>query len=214
MTIAVITPWLDHLELVDDYLEAIVAGNPDQLVVVDNGSTPPIDFAAVRIERNNGFSKACNVGLRHATTDKVLFLNNDIAMVRPDWLTRISEAIESGYLVGANLRFDNHTRVTGVPQRLPYLDGWCLGGMRQELLGLKGFDEEYLEPAYYSDNDLCLRARAIGMRLREMRGGLAHKVAQTSGWSAGANPKTQAVVVANYQRYCDKARALLAPVAA
>ena len=64
------------------------------------------------------------------------------------------------------LRYDNHAKVDD--QSLPYLDGWCLAGMREDLLELGGFDESLEEPAYYSDNLLCLEARAHGMTLRDV----------------------------------------------
>ena len=58
------------------------------------------------------------------------------------------------------LRFGRHADVDG--EQFPYIDGWCLAGMREDLLRLGGFDEGLDEPAYYSDNLLCLEARAAG----------------------------------------------------
>ena len=95
----------------------------------------------------------------------VLFLNNDIRMTDHRWLEDIREAVEPGVLVGP-LRYDNHAKVDD--QHLPYIDGWCLAGMREDLLELGGFDESLEEPAYYSDNLLCLEARAHGMTLRDV----------------------------------------------
>lgn len=205
-SIAVVTPWLDHRELFNDYITAIHAGHPDELLVIDNGSTPALDFAAVRLPENLGFSAACNVGLAAASTDAVLFLNNDVVMTRPDWLYTIRQALEPGVLVGARLRYDRHGDVDG--ERLPYLDGWCLAGMTDDLMELEGFDESYEEPAYYSDNDLCLRARAAGLRLREVSVGLQHLTGMTSG------PSNDPVVVrasqANAARFRERARELLA----
>ena len=205
MTVAVVTPWHDQPGLVADYMDAIRAGAPDELIVVDNGSDPPLHFAAVRLERNLGFSAGCNTGLRAATSDVVVFLNNDVAMRDPGWLDAIREAAEPGVLVGARLRHDRHGDVDGHP--FPYLDGWCLAGMRDELVALGGFDETFREPAYYSDNDLCLRARLAGMRLREARVGLVHKTGATVG--SHAQPHVQAAVKANYQRFAARAREAL-----
>ena len=113
----------------------------------------------------------------------MLFLNNDIFATDREWLEKIRRELEPGVLVGAKMRFDPHGDVLG--ERLPYLDGWCLAGMRDDLLELGGFDETYQEPAYFSDNDLCFRARLEGMTLREVRCGIHHKGGQTSqadGW--------------------------------
>lgn len=208
LTVAVVTPWLNHPELRDDYLTALCDVMPDELIVVDNGSDPPLEMPGIRFEENLGFSRASNAGLRAAESEVVLFLNNDIAMTVAGWLPKLVREVEPGLLVGARLRWDAHGDVDGV--KLPYLDGWCLAGMRDELLELGGFDEAYEEPAYYSDNDLCLRARAAGMRLREVRVGLHHK----SGWTSGINSQTKPTKLANYDLFAKRARRVLEPMGA
>jgi hypothetical protein len=108
------------------------------------------------------------------------FLNNDIEVRRSRMALRsLVAAVEPGVLAGARLRNDAHGSVDGHP--FPYLDGWCLAGIRADLLEIGGFDETFDEPAYYSDNDLCLRARIAGMRLRECPVGLLHKENRTAG---------------------------------
>lgn len=204
-SIAVVTPWMNHPELQDDYFGALEQGPPpDELVIVDNGSDPPLEFAAVRIEGNAGFSGGCNAGLRAATADIVVFLNNDIGAVAPGWLAKLTEHVEPGVLAGPMLRYDIHGDVDG--GQFPYLDGWCLAGMRDDLLGLHGFDEHYLEPAYFSDNDLCLRARAQGMRLREVPLMLYHKGGQTAG--PLQSQAVQDALDANSRRFQQKVRQL------
>lgn len=203
MTITVVTPWLNHRELERDYWAAIRTADV-RVIVVDNGSDPPLPNAW-RLSDNTGFAHACNVGLELARTDAVLFLNNDIAAAAPGWAEPIRQALEPGVLVGANLRFDPHATVDGVS--LPYLDGWCLAGMREDLLDIGGFDHSFQEPSYYGDNDLCLRARAAGMTLREARVPLVHKGNQTAG--PGSDPRVQAASRANYERFAARARDLL-----
>jgi GT2 family glycosyltransferase len=200
-TICVVTPWLEHRDLERDYWAAL-RGEDCQVIVVDNGSDPALPNAW-RLDHNSGFSHACNVGLELASTDAVLFLNNDIVANAAGWLAPIRDALEPGVLVGANIRDEPHAAVDG--QRLPYIDGWCLAGMRDDLLELGGFDEGYAEPAYYGDNDLCLRARAAGMVLREARTGLRHKGGQT----AGVNPDSSA----NRARFEERARDLIGAAA-
>ena len=201
-TVTIVTPWWNHQELADGYLHAISGCGAHEVLVVDNASDPAIDFAAIRCDDNMGFGRACNIGLSEATGDAVLFLNNDIELIRHDWLDRIVDQLEPGVLVGANLRTDQHTEVDGV--LYPYLDGWCLAGMRDDLEQLGGFDERYEEPAYYGDNDLCLRARAAGMRLREATVGLRHLVGQT----ATPSPEKQRITQANYERYAAAVRTI------
>jgi glycosyltransferase involved in cell wall biosynthesis len=202
-TIAIVTPWLDHPELLPDYAAAVQCrSHRDELLVVDNGSEPAVGLPGLRVEQNLGFAAACNLGLHEASSDAVLFLNNDVAMTSGDWLARIRNALEPGVLVGADLRYDPHGSVDGEP--LPYLDGWCLGGMRDDLVDLGGFDESFDEPAYYSDNDLCLRARANGLSLREVRVGLRHKLNVTAGRGADVAKAS----AANRERFLDRARDL------
>lgn len=179
-TISVVTPWLNHLELAEDYWQALdpELGLGDEVLVVDNASVPPLTFASIRSETNLGFAGGCNLGLRAAQGDAVLFLNNDIALGKAGWLQAIREAVEPGVLVG-ELRDGPHTAVNG--KRYPYLDGWCLAGMKEDLLELGGWDESLQEPSYYSDNVLCLEARAAGFSLREVRVALRHKENATAG---------------------------------
>jgi GT2 family glycosyltransferase len=206
MRVAVITPWLDHLELWPDYRDALELGPyPDDLIIVDNGSDPPLDFAQIRNDTNLGFCKANNQGLADTLADIVVFLNNDVWASAQDWLSDLCDGVEPDVLVGARLRTGEHANVDG--HILPYLDGWCLAGRTTDLLVLGGFDEQLEEPAYYSDNLLSLEARAAGMTLREMHVGIHHRENVT----ARDNPDVAAATAANRRRYEQRARQLLAP---
>lgn len=179
MTVTIVTPWQNHVELAPAYWEAINAAQPDEVIVVDDGSDPPLEFADIRFPEPRGFHAACNAGLDRATSDAVVFLNNDIEMIRPGWLDSMRHVLLLGTLVGAELRYDAHTQVDG--EAIPYLDGWCIGGMREDLRALGGWDETLKEPAYYGDNLLCLRARQAGMTLRAVDVPLRHIGNATSG---------------------------------
>lgn len=207
-TITVVTPWQNHRELERDYWAAIRTEDCE-VIVVDNGSDPPLPNA-VRLDYNSGFSHASNVGLNLARTDAVLFLNNDVFADKPGWLEPIRQALEPGVLVGPVIRFDQHGAVDG--HQMPYLDGWCLAGMREDLLELGGFDEDYQEPAYFSDNDLSFRARLAGMTLRECRTSIGHLASKTSGGWDG--PGVKSAFDANQQRFQQVVRAALEPIGA
>jgi glycosyltransferase involved in cell wall biosynthesis len=132
MSVAIVTPWHNLPELWLDYKHAVTVAKPDELLIIDNGSTTPLDFAQIRFGTNRGFTAACNAGLHAAESDIVLFLNNDIELIRVDWLDRIVSKVTRGVLVGAQLRSDPHANVDG--ERFPYLDGWCVaGGLRHKL---------------------------------------------------------------------------------
>jgi len=205
-SIAICTPWLAHGELADDYVLAVQPEiQPgDEVIVIDNGDAPDLPFRTIGLGKNLGFAGGSNLGLHAAETDAVLMLNNDVSLGRRGWLEEIREALEPGVLVGT-LRWDMHADVDG--HRMPYLDGWCLAGMRADLLALGGFDETLAEPAYYSDNLLCLEARATGLTLREVRVGLRHKESVTS--RPASNPQVHLASVENRARYLARARELL-----
>ncbi len=204
MTVAIVTPWFNHLDLWPDYWAAVSAAAADEVWIVDNGSNPPLDFSTLRLDTNEGFCGGSNAGLHVARTDAVVFLNNDIELVEDDWLDRLLDALEPGVLVGARLRTNPHTLVDG--KVIPYLDGWCIGGMRDELLDLGGWDTTLDEPGYFSDNILCLEARAHGMTLRHVPVGLRHKQSATT---RSMKERGIAATNANQARYLARARELL-----
>ncbi len=199
-SITVVTPWFQHRELQRDYWAALRTEDCEVLII-DNGSEPPLPNAW-RLDHNSGFSHASNVGLELAQTDAVLFLNNDVFATKPGWLEPIREALEPGVLVGPVIRFDS----------LPYLDGWCLAGMREDLLEIGGWDESYQEPSYFGDNDLSFRARLAGMTLREIPTDICHLASQTS--SDLDISLRDPLMAANYARFAAVVREALEPVGA
>lgn len=115
-----------------DLLEAILTNvrsqtrKPDQIIVVDNGSQDATRDVArdARVDllafaENRGFAYAVNEGIRSATGDWVLILNNDVVL-QPDWLERILASAErenAHFAVGKLLR----------PGGTPEIDGtWDL----------------------------------------------------------------------------------------
>jgi GT2 family glycosyltransferase len=80
-----------------------------ETVVVDNGSSDDSvalierEFPAVRLikaQRNLGFAAGCNLGVRAATSETVVLLNND-AVPEPGWLDNLLQALEEPNVVVA-----------------------------------------------------------------------------------------------------------------
>jgi GT2 family glycosyltransferase len=176
-----------------------------ELVIVDNGSTDPAVLELYRsLEREgNGvivpfdhpfnFSAASNAGAARARGDLLLFLNNDIEIIDPDWmdeLVRWAQLPGIG-IVGAKLLYPDRTiqhagvvfglgLIGHIFSRAPegtsgvfgssdcyrnYLGvtGACQMMRREVFTRLGGFDERFR--LAFSDIVLCIEAWKAGYRV-------------------------------------------------
>ena len=120
---AIIPTWIRA-----DLLTAVLANlerqtrKPDEVVVVDNGSrdqSQEIARAAgakvIAFSENRGFAVAINEGIRAATGDVLLILNNDVVL-EADWLERLVASMaeqKAAFAVGKLLRPDGTGTVDG-----------------------------------------------------------------------------------------------------
>ena len=95
-SVSVVIPTFEGKELLENYLPSLIhtlqtsaSVSSYEVIVVDDASTddtelflqknyPEIVF--IKNDENSGFSKTSNRGLRRATCDLVLFLNNDMVL--------------------------------------------------------------------------------------------------------------------------------------
>jgi O-antigen biosynthesis protein len=163
----------------------------------------------VRVPYTGPFNFALmnNLGAGHATGDVLVFMNDDIEPLDPDWLTALlahahrpevaavgpkliypSGAIQHAGLVIGIMEGAGHLhRFTfGSPfwNWLPFtrnvcaVTGACLAIRKQVFAELDGFDESF--PVNYNDVDLCLRARQVGYEVVIEPGALLrHQECQT-----------------------------------
>jgi GT2 family glycosyltransferase len=145
----------------------------------------------VRHRKNLNFLRNCNALLPSCRGQFILLLNND-AQVCDDTIDLLCRMLEVGPTVGAvgpkilypngrlqeagcTIAANATTEMVGVfespanpsynyPRDVDYASGAALM-VRRSLLGDTLFDEE-LAPAYCEDQDLCLRIRAQGYRIR------------------------------------------------
>lgn len=103
MSVSIIVLNFNHPELIDICLHQlmITEGIDYEIVVVDNGTDGQEQLEAllakglmtrlVSPNRNTFFSEGNNIGVFHSNpdTDFVLLLNSDVAVLRPDWLSKM-----------------------------------------------------------------------------------------------------------------------------
>jgi len=187
VTLSIVTPWHNCIELLGQYLAAVRGA--DQVIVIDNASDPQaapalaslanIGATIIRNDENRLFSAACNQGLDVATGDVVLFLNNDV-LASPKWLERVRADVQDGGLYGPTPQI---AVVGGQP--MTYLEGWCIAARRATWTALGGWDAEAF-PLYTSDVDLCWRAYRAGYGMRVRRWAIQHLSNYTSSRTPGS----------------------------
>ncbi|WP_427913607.1 glycosyltransferase [Ramlibacter sp. MMS24-I3-19] len=201
MAIVILT-W-NGIELTRRCMESL---RPDTLpegvsvIVVDNGSTdgtPDYLRGLSNVEliengANLGYAKAVNIGIRAAQPDAdVVLLNNDVELIEPDWLQRLSAAAYADPSVGVMgvkiVRDDDTLQHCGAYLPLDTLwdqqlaggeiDIGQFAGVREvesvvfacahikrstlEKVGL--LSEDFF--AYFEDTDYCLRVNQQGLKV-------------------------------------------------
>jgi GT2 family glycosyltransferase len=171
-----------------------------EVIVVDNASSDSTSHVlagwvgkgsgrhVIRNDENLGFACACNAGAAKATTEFLVFLNND-TFVLPGWLDNLLEPFAdptitvtgsrllypNGHIQHAGVAFDEdgprHIFV-GLPGDMPAalerrdyqaVTGASLAIRASEFHRLSGFDTAFHNT--YEDVDLCLRVRHSGGRV-------------------------------------------------
>ena len=122
--VSIIVPTRNQVELLRTTIESIRSHTEYgsyEIVVVDNGSTdsealgylaslgPPVQVH--RWPHAFNYSAINNFAVRQSTGEQLLFLNNDIEVVRPDWLTALLEyaQVPGVGAVGAKLLYSDGT---------------------------------------------------------------------------------------------------------
>lgn len=123
-SVSAIIPTWNRADLLKSILTNLRSQNrvPDQIIVIDNGSTDESQLVArefgvdlVVFPENRGFAVAVNEGIRHSRGDWVLIVNNDVVL-EPEWLERIiaSAERENGlFAVGKLLRPPTANEIDG-----------------------------------------------------------------------------------------------------
>ncbi|GMV99184.1 MAG: hypothetical protein AMXMBFR84_03230 [Candidatus Hydrogenedentota bacterium] len=197
--VTVIIPTWNHGDLLNACLNSLADQIFQKLdiIVVDDASSDGTVNAAVsgrqnvrilRNETNRGFAASANRGLREATSDWVMLLNNDVTLA-PDAIDRLVNAVESEqadmvqplilwrdapdriYSAGDRQRLNGRPEGIGFrDQREGFRFDEPVFGVtaaaalyRREIFDRVGYlDETFL--AYFEDSDLNFRARLAGFQ--------------------------------------------------
>ena len=199
--LAVILVMFEKFELTMNALVSLRGsyGGDLQLILVDNGSTDATreighyvrGARIIRLDRNIGYLRACNLALEQVTAEFVLFLNNDVELgfgAVESAIARLGSAADIGAVGGKVVRSHGLLQEAGC---IIWRDGSTAGYMRDAspLAGeanfvrdvdfcsgvfllcraalvkdLGGFDPQF-SPAYYEEADLCLRMGQAGFRV-------------------------------------------------
>ncbi|AWM36543.1 N-acetylglucosaminyl-diphospho-decaprenol L-rhamnosyltransferase [Gemmata obscuriglobus] len=124
-TVSIIIPFRDRPELLRNCLRSLRRSTykKTEVVLVDNGSEDPRtarllagisaqrNIKLVRCDEPFNFSRLCNLGVRKATGDHLVFLNNDTEVITRRWLERmlVLAADPAVGAVGATLLYPDRT---------------------------------------------------------------------------------------------------------
>jgi GT2 family glycosyltransferase len=196
----IVLAW-NGIEYLENCLDAVLSQEcaDSEVIVVDNGSSDDsADFVAthypqvrlIRNERNLGFSAGNNVGLRAASGDVLVLLNQD-TVVQAGWLEALIAAFEppdvgiagckalypdksiqhaGAFVYGPRAETEHtgrHEPDDGSfdqSRDADFVTGAALAISRPALERIGLLDEGF-SPVYYEDTDWCYTAREAGFRV-------------------------------------------------
>lgn len=201
-TISIIFPTFNAWKQTQACLESIqkldYPQNLLEIIIVDNGSTdgslqnitnfqfPVSNFRLIKNNKNLGFAKAVNQGVRQADGEFILITNNDIVfnckclielthtLIKHSQLGAVGPQIKSfdgkkilmfGFRLNPYLAYHQHDLSnTSQERNCDFLSGSCLLTKRNLFLKMAGFDENFF--FYFEDLDFSLRLKKAGYLMR------------------------------------------------
>ncbi|MEH7348927.1 glycosyltransferase [Gottfriedia acidiceleris] len=205
-----------------------------EIIVVDNGSTDGTreylksnpSFITILNESNMGFAKGCNQGIRVATGDNLLFLNND-TIVTENWLDAMLTLLYSNEKIGMVGPVSNYVsglqrisvdyqndheinefslryceKVKGKSKQVLRLVGFCLLVKRELINRLTGFDERF-KLGTFEDDDICLRTVVEGYELRIALDSFVHHFGHVT-FNGNSEINLNQLFIENRMKYIEK----------
>jgi GT2 family glycosyltransferase len=196
--VSIVIPNYNKFDLLMNCVKSLEQQNVDiEIIIVDNCSTNieqlHIDNKAVRfiyLSKNEGFSKAVNIGIKQAKGDYIAILNNDTE-VDPNWIRNVLKAFKNnpdikfitskikslrdkqviddvGDVIlysGKVYKIGNNEKDEGQYDKKRFVFGasGCASIYRRDFFDRVGyFDEDFF--AYIEDVDISFRASLLGLK--------------------------------------------------
>ena len=171
MKFSIIIPTFNLFPLLQRCLDSVIANSDlsdKEIIVVSNGcfdgtmeylQSKPVKI--VRFEEAIGYPKAVNAGLKVASGEFIILLNNDIQITNSNWIYWLLKPF-----------FDHpDCGITGPGKWMETIAGkewsicafWC-AMFKKELLDQIGLLDEIFSPGCGEDLDFCIRAALVGKR--------------------------------------------------
>ncbi len=170
--VSILIPNKDHIEDLDKCLTSIDKNTYDnyEVIIIENNSTEEETFAyydSIQEKHKNckvayweaefNYSKINNFGATYARGEYLLFLNNDIEAINPDWLERMLGFCqrEDVGIVGAQLLYsDNTIQHAGVVLGFGGIAGHAFVGLCED--ETKGFGRAKVAQDYTAVTAACM----------------------------------------------------------
>lgn len=201
MILSIIIPTYNNIHFTLNCISSIINIQDNiekDIIIVDNGSTDKTPFLINKVNpnikilknhTNRGFAKACNQGAKIASSELILFLNNDTEVTDNCFYNIINcpTTNTNSSIIGCKLIYqDNtiqHAGVSFSPIKVHHIyrnfapshpavnkerefqavTAACMLVPRKLFLSLGGFDESFING--FEDLDFCFRARSKGYKV-------------------------------------------------
>ncbi|MBR1478221.1 MAG: glycosyltransferase family 2 protein [Lachnospiraceae bacterium] len=183
-----------------------------EVVILDNASDDGIadwlklqeNITLLLSDKNEGFTKGCNIAIEYADRESDIFLLNNDTRVPPNalfWLRMGLYEAEDVGAVGSMVNYCNNKQLRDVAFAMPedyveygaknnifleepYIEEDALGGfamlIKRKVLDEVGVFDESFSPGYFEDTDLSFRIRKAGYRLNVVRNSFIYHVGSQS----------------------------------
>lgn len=181
--VSIVVPVYNNLKITIDCLSDLMMtyGVEKEIIVVDDGSKEPVSkavkkmFPQVKVlknEKNLGFAKTVNKGIKVARYDLICLLNNDVRLPNPKWLKTMVESLDKYNLdmtAPAGGRMDGRWNYQPGEQvkrggKFSYLPFWCCL-IKKEVFDKIGLISESYGYGFFEDLDFCYKAKKAGFKL-------------------------------------------------